>query len=282
MPPPLPSSRSPALSAGRPADADPDIEIVPSRSGSSRGDGAARPEATPRLANAFEPLLLLCLRLGNDEPFGEPGPLRRRLHGLLDRARREARAADADDAAVRAAAYAAVALVDETVQRSDWGQKDEWLARPLQRELFGRFDAGEEFFATLDRLRAALSDNAGVLEVYYLCLTVGFEGRYRMEGDEARQRLIDAVFDDLDAAGRVPRMLPAGHAPDRGSAEPVRSSARSFWIGAAAAVFLAALLYAGMSLRVSSAADRARAAIEAATPAAPEAPASALPSSSRP
>jgi type VI secretion system protein ImpK len=275
------SSRSFASPAGSGAGAAPDIEIVPSRREPDRGDGVAQTERAPRLAAAFEPLLLLCLRLGNDEPFGEPGPLRRRLHGLLDRARREARAAGSDDAAVRAASYAAVALVDETVQRSDWEQKDEWLARPLQRERFGRFDAGEEFFAALDRLREAPVDNAGALEVYYLCLALGFEGQYRMGGGDALQRLIDAVFEDLDAAGRAPRMLQGSRVSDQGLAGPARSEWHSFWMGAAGAVFLAALLYGGMSLRVSSAADQARTAIEAATPAATEAPPSA-PSSSRP
>ncbi len=42
--------------------------------------------------------------------------------------------------------FALTAFIDETIASSNWSQKDQWLARRLQLELFSTANAGEEFF----------------------------------------------------------------------------------------------------------------------------------------
>ena len=56
----------------------------------------------------------------------------------------------------------------------------EWLRKPLQAELFGTHTAGEEFFVSLQQLlgRGDSSDLADLIEIHYLCLLLGFGGRY--------------------------------------------------------------------------------------------------------
>lgn len=80
--------------------------------------------------------------------------------------------------------FAFCALVDEVVLNADFRIRDDWERRPLQLEFFGEQLAGERFFEYLERLRQAGAPRVQVLEVYHLCLLLGFQGRYLLEGPE--------------------------------------------------------------------------------------------------
>ena len=79
------------------------------------------------------------------------------------------------------ARFAVVAWVDETLLSSQWQDKDRWQKESLQRLYYQTADAGEIFF---DRLNAIGPHQRDVREVYYLCLAMGFKGRYIHEGDD--------------------------------------------------------------------------------------------------
>ena len=50
--------------------------------------------------------------------------------------------------------------------------------------LFGDQLAGENFFNRLESLRARGSAHLQALEVFHMCLLLGFQGRYIIEGSE--------------------------------------------------------------------------------------------------
>lgn len=79
------------------------------------------------------------------------------------------------------ARFAVCAWVDEAILGSSWQQKSLWLKDELQRFYYNTTDAGEEFF---ERLNALGLHQREVREVYYLCLAIGFTGRYCHPGDE--------------------------------------------------------------------------------------------------
>ncbi len=79
------------------------------------------------------------------------------------------------------ARFAIFAWIDEVMLNSSWNQKEQWQRQQLQRLHFGTADAGELFF---DRLNTLGPHQNGVREVYYLCLAMGFTGRYVHEGDD--------------------------------------------------------------------------------------------------
>jgi len=82
------------------------------------------------------------------------------------------------------AKYALAAYMDEVVLTSTWPGRLEWMSRPLQLELFGEHTAGEGFFTRLANLRQGGEDNLYLLELYYYCLQLGFEGIYKIKGLE--------------------------------------------------------------------------------------------------
>ena len=79
------------------------------------------------------------------------------------------------------ARFAIFAWIDEVILNSPWNEKDQWQRQQLQRLHFGTADAGELFFDRLNTLGPHQND---VREVYYLCLAMGFTGRYVHEGDD--------------------------------------------------------------------------------------------------
>lgn len=78
------------------------------------------------------------------------------------------------------AKFAVCAWVDEMLLSSSWEQKHLWLGEKLQKS-FLTCDAGVEFF---ERLNALGLHQREVREVYYLCLALGFTGKYCGPGDE--------------------------------------------------------------------------------------------------
>lgn len=77
--------------------------------------------------------------------------------------------------------FAICAWVDEAILSSSWNEKGRWQGEQLQRLYYQTADAGEGFF---DRLNAFGPHQRDVREVYYLCLAMGFMGRFCNEGDE--------------------------------------------------------------------------------------------------
>jgi type IV/VI secretion system ImpK/VasF family protein len=58
--------------------------------------------------------------------------------------------------------------------------REEWARQPLALELFKEANAGEEFFRRMEVLRRDSRpdpDTLGALEVYVVCVSMGFRGR---------------------------------------------------------------------------------------------------------
>jgi type VI secretion system protein ImpK len=107
---------------------------------------------------------------------------RAHLKQLLQGAEQEGRQAGYPVEQVRQAIYAFVAFLDESVLNSPLPAFAEWSRQPLQEELFGDHIAGENFFRHLQQLltQPDSPDLADLLEVYQLCLLLGFKGRHAM------------------------------------------------------------------------------------------------------
>ena len=80
---------------------------------------------------------------------------------------------------VRLVLFAMVAFVDEMILTSKLSFRSEWSEQPLQMTYFNENAAGEEFFTRLDDSRQTGAGGlTEVYESYYLCLSLGFKGRY--------------------------------------------------------------------------------------------------------
>lgn len=127
------------------------------------------------------------------------GEVRDNVRDLLNRSAQRMRALSVDPRDYDEARFAVCAWVDETILNMPWTHREEWLKYLLQSEHYGTTKAGEEFF---DRLNILRPEQAAVREVYYLCLALGFIGRYCAPGDEM---LLDQLRrSNLRLLGRAP------------------------------------------------------------------------------
>lgn len=143
--------------------------------------GHARESPRGLLALALQEVLTVTVRVRSDRQVAEDAAsFRSHVKRLLGRADREAREAGYQDEYVRLAIYAAVAFLDESVLNSPRPMFEDWPRRPLQEEVFGDHMAGETFYRYLDDLlsRPDSQELGDLLEVFQLCLLLGFRGRY--------------------------------------------------------------------------------------------------------
>lgn len=118
---------------------------------------------------------------------------------------------------IQSARYAMTAFVDELVMRSSCPQRREWMSKPLQLEFYGKNSAGEVFYEKLDNLRTSGEKNHNLLEVYYLCLQMGYEGHYRLQGMEKLMALQVDIRSQLeDYIGKEDRRLSKDGVPKEG------------------------------------------------------------------
>lgn len=113
---------------------------------------------------------------------------------------------------IQNAKYALAAFVDELVLSSAWPGRNTWMGKPLQLQFFGEHLAGEGFFKKLIEIRQTAIENIDVLEIYYICLQLGFEGAYRMRGLDQLLTLQIDIRNQIELIRGVidPRLAPDG------------------------------------------------------------------------
>ena len=169
-----------------------------------------------RLLDAYCDLFILATQLKSIRDYGDPDLLRQRISGIFETADRKAQGAGIPKEVMDRAKYAIVALLDEIILSSPWPQKDQWSARPLQYDFFKEHMAGVEFFNRLEVLRRTSATNQEILEVYYLCLISGFEGQYKLHGQDKLKALFSELSREIEASSGdgATSLSPKGRRPD--------------------------------------------------------------------
>ena len=138
-------------------------------------------------------LFLIIIRMREAEDLGDPAGLRKLINYYLDLFQKNCCAVKITQTSIEETKYALIALMDETVLSVPGASRDYWISRPLQLDYFGDNLAGQEFFNKLQNLLLQPESKKDVLEVYYLCLSLGFEGKYKISNSDERL----AIMDDL-------------------------------------------------------------------------------------
>ena len=87
-----------------------------------------------------------------------------------------------------------------------WGSTGVWDQRSLVSTFHQEVRAGERFFALLDQMKSSPGSFLPVLELMYLCLSLGFMGRYRLaprgpgELEKLREDLYSIIMRQRQAA----------------------------------------------------------------------------------
>jgi type VI secretion system protein ImpK len=149
-------------------------------------------------------LLLIAIRIKETEKLGNPISLRKLIIAYIDKFELSCRECGIDSSKYLDAEYAIVALIDETILNIDGECRNYWISQPVQLEIFQNNNAGEYFFIKLHKLSCEPEKNRDVLEVYFLCMSLGFEGKYRVCNQQERSNILD------DLSRKLRRAKPRG------------------------------------------------------------------------
>jgi type VI secretion system protein ImpK len=202
-------------------------------------------------ADVFNFLIQLRRLDANAQP--PPETVLQRLRTLIDTMGKRAADLGFSREDVLEITYAIVALADEAAIYAGGNLRQYWMQRPLQLQYFNENVAGENFFARVMALRQD-PRRIEVVRVYYTCLVLGFQGKYRVRGGEAElAAIMDQLAGDLSRAGLLGPELLSVHG-DRPAGE-VRTRTRADLpiVGlAAAAVVISLVLYVGLRISLEN------------------------------
>jgi type VI secretion system protein ImpK len=112
------------------------------------------------------------------------------------------------------ARYILCTFVDSAVLNTPWGAQGDWAGQSLLVVFHKEVSGGEKFFEILERLRANPARYIDLIELAYVCLALGYEGKFRH--DPAGPGRLGELHHDLFPLLRDGRQLrAAGLSPHR-------------------------------------------------------------------
>lgn len=208
------------------------------------------------LVGAANPILAVVPQIRHALKHPDPGGLRASLRDSLDAFERDAQAAGAVKESIDVASHALCALLDESAACTPWGA--DWARNGLLSERHGDSGGGSErFFQVLEKMSGDPAAHLELLEFFYVCLALGFEGRYR-DSQDGRRELAE-LRGKLRELLRRNRPAHDGELSEhwRGVDAPARRApgALGLWAAGCGAALLLAAVYLGYSFSLGTQSD---------------------------
>jgi len=189
--------------------------------------------------------MILRIKAGVVQPSND---LRPKCAKLLDEFEKRAERYRFNHKVVRVSKFALASFVDETILTDDFPLKDEWEKYPLQLEYFGEQLAGNKFFDKLQAMIKQMKVTADAVEIYYVCMLLGFKGKYAVYEQE---KLLGVMQKTAKALVKVGKIVPTELSPNwlaNDQPDPPKKRGMPGWakISAFAGLGLAVLTYLGM------------------------------------
>ncbi len=185
---PLPKADDPDATYSGPL-FDPDATV--SSPGPRRRKNPFQPKALPEALQAnlaalgglnplvafANPILSAVPQLRAAESHPDPARLKETLQDLVEAFEAGAGNAGTSDEVLEASVYALCCLADDAAASTAWGS--DWEKSGLLKVMRDETGGGAEFFELLKAMQEKPAADADLLELLYICLALGFEGRYR-------------------------------------------------------------------------------------------------------
>jgi type VI secretion system protein ImpK len=145
------------------------------------------------------PLLALVPQIRGSFSHPDPAGLRETLVQQLSAFEEAANKRGIKPETVLVARYALCTLIDEAVSSTPWGGTAQWMGNSLLVTFYRETGGGEKFFLLLNKMAEQPGANIDLLEFFYACLALGFEGRFRVidggkaQLEQTRERLYELI-----------------------------------------------------------------------------------------
>jgi type VI secretion system protein ImpK len=201
------------------------------------------------LVSAATPILALAARVRTMPQCADIEALRERVVAEIRMFERRVGGSGMPPETLRGAHYAVCATIDDCINNTPWGAGSAWARQSMTGVFHNDVAGGERFFELLRHFHQNPGRYGDVLELMYLCLSLGMEGQYRLaprgssellkirdglhrmlrERRGEAERELSPRWKGVDArTGRSPRTSPAGWSASprrRSSPSPMSASA---------------------------------------------------------
>lgn len=189
-----------------PASSDPNRTVIIPTPGARRPQSEARPAPStpaPETNQAFAPmgnnepiklnqglnplskaaatLITVSIKLSSTMQHDDIPGLHRQLGDELRRFEQQAKNASIAPEIVLSARYLLCTVLDEIVLNTPWGANCGWSQRSLLSIFHNETNGGEKCFAILQKMLQTPAQHLDMLELFYMCLSLGFEGQYKLD-----------------------------------------------------------------------------------------------------
>jgi type VI secretion system protein ImpK len=151
------------------------------------------------LIDAASPILSLVSRLAQTISQQDVEGLRQRVRGAFGDFEKRAAATGIRPEILGACHYALCATVDDVAANMPWGSRNVWADQSMTRVFHNDTSGGERFFDLLQHFERDPETHFEVLELFYFCLSLGFQGRFRL--------LSQGASDLATTRGRLHRII---------------------------------------------------------------------------
>jgi type VI secretion system protein ImpK len=198
---------------------------------SGNRDPQPNPVRGEKLALLYQGILTATVRIQSGrQPIADVTAFRRQMENLLDEIEREGIKVGYRNADLVDAHYVVIAFLNEAIRRSNDPNRDQFV--PLAAKAFPQAVAGEQVFERLKAIRERRdsAELADLLEVFYLCFLLGYEGRYALIGRFELDQLMEDLRHRIEGIrGPQTTLSPEGALPVRSKAAPARSAPERQW-----------------------------------------------------
>ncbi|GLR71904.1 type IVB secretion system protein IcmH/DotU [Agaribacter marinus] len=147
------------------------------------GDASAnmpRIETENILLSCADDILVLAGSLRTLEPNNTIEQLRRDIEALFAKLDKQLTDHSLPQEVTLTARYLLCCLIDELVLSTPWGLDSAWSHQTLLGKYHNETSGGEKFFLIANKLMEQPQRNIDLIELCYVCLSMGFRGKYRL------------------------------------------------------------------------------------------------------
>jgi len=213
------------------------------------------------LTAASTTLLALIAQLRDSASHPDPESLFQHVSQEVQQFEAAARSKSEPADVILGARYVLCTAIDETVLNTPWGSQSVWATQTLLGTFHNETWGGEKFFQLLERLIQEPARNLHLLELMYLCLSLGFEGKFRVQ-DRGRATL-DGIQDNLYQTIRLHRgEIEHSLSPRWRGVQDKRTRLARYvplWVVAAVSAGLLLAVYYGFLIAINNSANPAMA-----------------------
>ncbi len=220
-------------------------------------------QSSNTLLSSAAPLLAILAPLRASSHHADPAGLRDTLSERVRSFETRASSAQVSREQIVGARYLLCTLIDELAASTPWGSGGIWARDTLLLRFHNETWGGEKVFQLLSKVAEKPQANRDLLELFYVCISLGLEGRYRVidNGRAQLDSLRERLFQMLRDSAPPPEQSLTLRTDLAGVARGGWFEGIPVWVFAVVCTVFALALFAGFSVLLNRESDPAFSAI---------------------